>query len=177
MHDPYQGLQTVLHRWGADMDAAELHGQVTGWLCGDGRPESGGWIERLVLEQQFGDAPTAEVERLLDALAGASWQALEDTDLGFQPLLPDDESALDERVAALLQWAQGFLGGLGLSGFNSQASAEGVNEFLADLGAIAGSAVDALDDDEEGEMALVELIEFLRMGTLLVHLSGQRSAA
>ncbi len=177
MQDPYQGLQTVLHRWGADPDAAELHGQVTGWLCGDGLPESGSWVARLVLEDQFGDAPAAEVERILDALAAASWHALEDTDLGFQPLLPDDDSPLDERVAALLQWSQGFLAGLGLSGFSVPGSSDGVAEFLSDLGTIAGSAVDELEADEEGEMALVELIEFLRMGTLLVHLSGQRSAA
>jgi uncharacterized protein len=177
MQDPYQGLQAVLHRWGADPDAAELHGQVTGWLCGGGQPESGSWVSRLVLDEQFGDAPAAEVERILAALASASWHALEDTDLGFQPLLPDDDSPLDERVAALLQWAQGFLAGLGLSGFSIQDSADGVTEYLSDLGTIAGSAVDELEADEEGEMALVELIEFLRMGTLLVHLSARRSAA
>lgn len=176
MQDPYHGLQVVLQGWHADLGAAELHGQVVGWLCGDGPPGQADWIALLGLEEQFGRAAAGDAERILRALADASWQALEDTDLGFQPLLPDDEHALGERVEALLGWSRGFLGGLGLSGFRTDRGADGVNEFLADLGSIAASAVNALDDDEEGEMAYAELLEFLRMGTLLVHLSGRGAA-
>jgi uncharacterized protein YgfB (UPF0149 family) len=177
MDNAYQALQGVLQRWGADLGAAELHGQVVGWLCGDGPPGDADWLALLGLEDQFGAATAEEASRVVNALADASWQALQDTDLGFQPLLPDDERPLAERVGAMLQWSRGFLGGLGLSGFRADARADGVAEFLTDLGSIAGSAIDVLDDDEEGEMAYVELIEFLRMGSLLVHLSGQGAAA
>ena len=34
-------------------------------------------------------------------------------DMEFEPLLPDDEAPLEERTAALAQWCQGFLYGLG----------------------------------------------------------------
>ncbi|MCB1633357.1 MAG: UPF0149 family protein [Xanthomonadales bacterium] len=179
MQHPYHGLQGILTHWKADIDAAELHGQVVGLLSG-GKPASADGpavAAALGLTEQLGEATSSEVARIVGALAAASEAALADEQLGFQPLLPDDEQALDERVGALLQWSRGFLAGLGLSGFKVEGQAQGVDEFLADLSTIAASSIDALDGDEESEVAYMELLEFLRMGTLLVHLSSRREAA
>lgn len=178
MLNPYHGLQAVLAHWGADLQPAELHGLVVGLVAGGSDATEGAEVvERLDLSEMLGNATATERERIVGALAAASLSALSDQQLGFQPLLPDDDAALAERVGALLQWSGGFLGGLGLSGFRSEGQVEGVEEFLADLGTIAGSSVEALDGDEEGEVAYMELLEFLRMGTLLVHLSTHREAA
>ncbi len=84
--------------------------------------------------------------------------------------VPQAEQPLPQRAEALREWCRGLLGGLGLGGLagNLPLSAEG-REILGDFGAIAAARFDYADDDEEDENALAEVLEFVRVGTLLLH--------
>jgi uncharacterized protein YgfB (UPF0149 family) len=92
-----------------------------------------------------------------------------DPELAFEPLLPEADSSLDARTDALVEWCRGFLGGLGLAGVSSrQGLSADAAEILQDFGTIAGSRFEYADAEED-ENALAEVIEFIRVGALLLH--------
>jgi len=174
---PFDSLDGLLKRWHANVGAAELHGNVCGWLCGGKQTKEEPWQARLGLEQAFGSASSAEAERVLDALARVSWSQLEHDSFAFQLILPSDDESIQSRTDALLSWSGGFLGGLGLAGYQAPENDQGCAEFLEDLGKVARSEIEMRGDPEEDEAAYTELVEFFRMGTLLVHLSHNKAAA
>lgn len=146
--------------------ASDLHGSLTGFLCAGGVASTSNWLQRLAIEP---DDTQAVRLALLDRLFHECRAQLDDPEFGFEPLLPDDEEPLDCRADALIEWCRGFLGGLGLAGVGAEHawSTEGA-EILHDLGAIAGMCFE-YEDTEEDESALAEVLEFIRVGVLLLH--------
>ena len=147
---------------------SELHGALTGYLCAGGGAGERRWLDALELTPDEIDRtkmPRALFDRLYAECAG--W--LDDPDLGFEPLLPTADASLDARADALVEWCRGFLGGLGLAGagHGSSLTAE-AQEILRDFAAIAGTRFE-YDEAEEDESALTEVIEFIRVGALLLH--------
>ena len=161
-------LAAVLTRLACAAGASDLHGSLIGYLCMGGVAQAEGLLERL---ESTGDhaADAAAIDVFEELIEQAQTQ-LDDPDLGFAPLLPHVEQPLPLRAEALRDWCRGFLGGLGLGGLAGDValSAEG-SEILGDFGAIAAAHFDYADDDEEDENALAEVLEFVRVGTLLLH--------
>ena len=94
--------------------------------------------------------------------------ALTAGDCDFAPLRPHDDAPLAERAAAFGAWCRGFLSGFGLSGIADLGTlGEDARGFLADLSRFATLASEGVGDEDD-ERALTELIEFTRMGVLLV---------
>jgi uncharacterized protein YgfB (UPF0149 family) len=146
--------------------ASDLHGSLTGYVCAGGSAGARGWLAALELETETNaDLPHAAFARLYEDCV--AW--FDDPELRFEPLLPETDSALDARVDALVEWCRGFLGGLGLAGISSRPvlSADAA-EILQDFGTIAGSRFEYADAEED-ENALAEVIEFIRVGVLLLH--------
>jgi len=146
--------------------AAELHGLLTGQLCsGVARPEP----EDLaaLLEHKGHLAPV--VARLCERLAEEAAGQLADPEFHFQPLLPDDDAVLAERVAALGLWCDGFMVGFAAGYIRPEAllSPE-VREILGDFGQLA-----AVDSEPEGtdqdEVDYMELVEYVRMATITLY--------
>lgn len=161
-------LGLVLRELEFGVAASDLHGSLTGFLCGGGVASPRNWLQRLELEPDPAVDAGARME-LLARLFRDCRNQLEDPGFAFEPLLPADEEPLTERADALVQWCRGFLGGLGLSGVNVQkALSEDGAEILRDFGAIAASSFE-YDDAEEDESALVEVLEFIRVGVMLLH--------
>ncbi len=66
----------------------------------------------------------------------------------FDLLLPEDEEPIDARTAALAQWCQGFLYGLGTSVIQDASGLPGdIGEIVRDLTEITRVAVDDAADD------------------------------
>ena len=145
--------------------ASDLHGSLTGYLCGGGSTSPRQWLEALALDFNEGEIPPAQLEQLY--LDCSAWLA--DPDLVFEPLLPGGQSSVAVRADALVEWCRGFMGGLGLSGHSGagRLSSE-AEEILQDLSTIAGSRFE-YKDAEEDENALVEVVEFIRVAVLLLH--------
>ena len=87
--------------------------------------------------------------------------------------MPAFNAPVERRADALVEWCRGFLGGVGLSGTAARLLSADANEVLADIGRIAASRFD-YDDDEEDESALNEVLEFVRVGVLLLHAEMMR---
>ena len=164
-------LADVLSRAGAACAAAESHGTLCGALCA-GVDEDGGWLEHI-LDQAGGDeAARRECRRELSGLCDATRALLMAGALEFAPLLPDDETGLAERTAALGEWCQGFLFGMGLAGSDLalDGMAEEAGEVLRDIGQIAQAGFEGeAGDTEEDEVAYTEIVEYVRVGVQLLY--------
>jgi len=158
-------LATALKTLRLGVGASDLHGSLTGYLCAGGIAGVEEWPRALEIEPE---AATALNDAALRRLYKDCRAQLEDPDLGFEPLLPGEEASVEHRAEALVEWCRGFLGGVGLSGAQPRGLSPDATEVLSDIGRIAGSQF-AYEDAEEDETALNEVLEFVRVGVLLLH--------
>lgn len=161
-------LETALAGTTVAIDASELDGLLAGYVCGNGKADRQHVLKALQLDN--GDPA---LDTLLAQMYDDCVQRLGHLEMGLEPLLPTDAKPLRERVDALVDWTRGFLGGFGLAGAKAETLTEDGREVLRDLGTIAASQL-ALDDQDDGdsdedESALMELLEFVRVGAMLLH--------
>lgn len=146
-----------------------VHGMLVGLMTGDGDIKETVWIKKLIEEAQIKSVKESFLQVLhqlyLDTDAGLNGSGFD-----FEMCLPDDQEPVEFRAAMLGHWAEGFLYGMGLLGKSDKPMEREVTEFLSDLGDIARIDVADLSesgDDEEND--LTEIIEFVRMGVLMVN--------
>ena len=150
---------------------AELHGVLCGRISGG---EHLSEEELLSIVAQFFEVERERIEDfgdLIPELYQFSLGQICSSGFEFVPLLPDDDFSLNERLASLGEWCQGFLFGLGHSGLSMETELTGdISDALRDLASI--SHVAALEDDhseEEDEVSYAELVEYVRVAVLLIH--------
>ena len=152
-----------------DVSISELHGIMTGVMTLCNATDTDGWAK--LLEELSFASPSAEALELLSEYAEDVSFSLKDKDdaYGYEPLVPDDEHELYERVLALKDWAGGFITGIGVAGVQLT---DEENELIRTLMEIAAIR---LDDDESldgGEEMWLHLFEFARM--VPVHLAVRK---
>jgi uncharacterized protein YgfB (UPF0149 family) len=116
----------------------------------------------------------ADAYAVLRRMLSESLAALEDSDFAFAPLLPADAASLDARVGSLAEWTQGFLYGLVEAGTDWADAPEAVREIITDFAEIARLRAGGLVDEDD-EQSYAELVEYVRMGTLLMHAEGAQA--
>lgn len=179
----YAELQRALAGTDVGAGASELHGLLTGYLCGGGTVGGGDEVLRALHLESDDMAADAPLAALLEQAGPWCREQLDHADLLFAPLLPADALPLAERADAMVEWTRGFLGGFGLAGADAQRLSEQGQEVLRDLAHIAATQL-TLDDSsgsavEEDETALMELLEFVRVAAMLLRTdvaAGQRGA-
>jgi hypothetical protein len=161
----YAALQRILSQSGALTDAPEAHGTLAGAFCSANDYRFEYWLSELFAEGRADDEPARELRGLFDSTRAA----LHAQDLQFVVALPDDDAPLAQRAAALGQWCQGFLYGLGTNPLPDPQSLPGdVGEIVRDLSALVQVGVDDNEDPEANEQAYTELVEFVRVGVQLL---------
>jgi uncharacterized protein YgfB (UPF0149 family) len=161
----YPIINAILVKNEVDFSAAEAHGMATGLLCANLKTDSYYWLNELIA-----DASSIEDEQknLLISLFEETRRLLTgDDDFEFDLLLPDDDTPLIERIASLKSWCQGFLFGVGSADNKPNYSRE-AHEILKDVTEFTKLDTDEEDTSEEDEVALMELIEYLRTAVLLL---------
>lgn len=170
-------LTSALKSLNAGLGAADLHGSLCGFLCAGGSSVQH-FLEAVSLQELLHADADADARSAVARLIRKSGSDLDSDQFTLVPLLPDDERPLLERTEALLQWCQGFVGGLGLGGFaDEKMLSEDGREVLHDLLEIARTQVSHDDDEEVDEAALAELTEFARVGALLLREDLRRPTA
>jgi hypothetical protein len=166
MHtENYTEIQRVLAEDRSLADAAEAHGTLAGCLCAAIGYRFEDWLLEILPEGQANPMAKETLRQLYVDTAGA----LEGPEMEFELLLPEDEEPLDARTAALAQWCQGFLYGLGTSVVQDESGLPGdIGEIVRDLTEITHVAVDTAQSEESNESAYAELVEFVRIGVQLV---------
>ncbi|MGM0553192.1 MAG: UPF0149 family protein [Pseudomonadota bacterium] len=160
-------LSHGLRSMGFAQTPASAHGLFTGCLVADPAADVD------ALERSLGEAlPLTEgaepaFHGLVAEIRRALLAQLYDVELGFGPLLPDDD-AIEARAQALSEWVDGFVAGLGQTPRLGQLkpSAEAA-EILRDFAEIARLELEP-EDDEESAAAFEELNEYVRVGVLLI---------
>lgn len=165
----FDALDHSLAQAGAHAGAAECHGALAGWLASGQGSDPEPWLEPMLEELDLADAKVERCRKDLLVLHRLVADQLASDQLGFAPLLPDDETPLATRVAALAEWCEGFLFGLGLAGSAATRGGEEVREIISDFSQIARAGMATGESTEDDEVAYAELVEYLKVGAQTVH--------
>jgi len=162
----YADVARALAAAASAVPAAEAHGCLCGALCLRPDYSLAEWLDEILAEpprEAGANEPFATLfEESLGVLARPGME--------FEPLLPDDDAGLAERVSALAAWCQGFLYGFGASGAAAQAKLpETVTEVLGDLAQLSHAGAVGSEDAEVEEEAYAELVEFVRAAVQIVY--------
>jgi uncharacterized protein len=158
----YATVAAALSRLESDIDAAECHGMLCGLLCSPTGFETSSWLQHLTGYQELTTIVEDRIDETLNDLLQATVRGIDSDEYLFELLLPDD----DEPLMVLGGWCRGFLSGFGASTGAAALSNES-QEYLSDLYRI--SQVDAAEPDTElGEHAFQEIVEYARMGAILL---------
>jgi uncharacterized protein YgfB (UPF0149 family) len=165
----FDELANHLLEQGLEASPAQLHGCLSGLLAAGSQPQAESGLDGLA--QALGLDFHGELASRMMQLYTFTAAALEDEELGFYPLLPDDDVEIDLRTEALAQWCNGFLVGFAYvtagTGRSSETLPEDSSEVLKDIGAMAQAAVDD-EEEDDAEESYMELVEYLRLAVLNV---------
>ena len=160
-------LSELLSRARAMVNASECHGFLCGQVCISGIPDDELWQEFLDVQTRD-DELVYECYFSINSLVMDITSYMQSRDFDFQLLLPDPDTPLEERVDALADWCHGFLNGFGVGReFNDVALSEACQEILEDYSRICRAGLDE-NTDEEDEWALADLVEYVRMSTIMI---------
>ena len=164
----FEQLDEMLTATGAGFRASECHGFLCALVCGNGQVQEEKIREYFLLDSDEIVNPD-ECFNYLKALAKDIEAKMYSSDLDLELLLADEDDALAERSRSLAEWCQGFMSGLGLSGVKDEQIPSESQELIGDFYKIANlDAEDKEDSDQGNDFALMELIEYVRMGTIYI---------
>ncbi|MFK7731366.1 MAG: UPF0149 family protein [Pseudomonadales bacterium] len=183
----FEDLQALIESLGGSVSAAELHGMLTAELCVGMESDISALVTSCLQFAGEGLRPAAADEQELRAVAAQTLKGLQDPDMSFQMLLPDDDAELISRATALGEWCQGFMFGFAVAEKKaglSLSDQEEIAEILQDYAAISKveaelsdqqsddsdeSALEQEVDDGESEEDLMQLAEYVRVAALNVY--------
>lgn len=163
----FEDLAHELGALGVLLSPSEVHGMFCGRLV-MGELLAGQKLLSVAeefLETEAFDEIAELIEELYQFCAGQ----IQQTGLEFTPLLPEDFNPISYRTEALAQWCQGFLHGLSQAGLSKNLKfSDDAKETLEDLAAI--SQLKGEDADSDDEVNFFELVEFVRVVVLVLHM-------
>ncbi len=173
-------LEGLLFDADAALGAIESHGVLCGMLCAQGATDAAQWMLHVLGKREESSEVLRQAGKKLLEIHQISVEQMNDSDVEFELMLPDDDETLEARVEALGIWCQGFVFGLAVGGVKQDTELpEDSKELIGDILEIsrAGYMVDdeaelntAIEEDnEEDEVALMEVTEYVRMGVLLIY--------
>lgn len=160
----YEAFEEALSLMQTELSPAEFQGIALGLLAWNNPSRAAQeWSSLLIQEGVHACYP-------LEVLFESAWQGLKETHYALKLYLPCDESPLSLRTLAISQWCRGFMFGLGLMGFDSRMLSNGlINEALQDISQIVKIETHSNEASKESERDFFELVEYLRMTTLLIY--------
>ena len=164
----YTVMNQLLNQQGVGLTPAEMHGLLSGLLCGGNKDSS--WQPLVHDLTNEGLAFGHELAESLRSMHAATSDALEDDGFLFQLYLPEGEDvSVFDRADALSGWVNHFLLGLGMVQPKLDKVKDETGEAIDDLRNIAQLGYEEDEDQEELEMSLEEIIEYVRVAALLCH--------
>lgn len=172
MNTQFDDLSTLLARLEVPISASEAHGLLCGLLSTQPSTKAKGvWLAELLdaaaLEPGSLSQRTDDI-KALDVWFSQVLESLNDADLTFNPLLPDDSLPVADRLRALGDYCAGFCYGVGLgtAGRTNDKFPEDTAELIKDFNEIDSTTSNDIDD--ANEELLTELSEYVRVGVLLI---------
>lgn len=154
----YSEYQDVL----VGINPSEAQGMLISYICSEPNEAILLWIKEL---SRLTNDGIKEGDLLL-ALYKDTIQSLNDLNFTFTPLLPEGD--VYQKIEALQQCAEGLIYGIGINHLKLEGDAY---EFMNDLIEFSHTTFEPEDemDEEETEQDFEEILEFVRMGILLLY--------
>ncbi|MBD1228763.1 YecA family protein [Xenorhabdus griffiniae] len=168
----YQSFDEILHQQSIALTAAEMHGLISGLLCGGnhGGNHDSSW-QTLVHDLANDGLAFSQVLALpLRELYETTFELLDDSSFSFNLLLPDEEAGVFACAEALAGWVNHFLLGLGVANPKLTENPE-IQEVITDLRNIGMLGYDEDEDQEELSQALEEVLEYVRVAVQLCYIA------
>jgi uncharacterized protein YgfB (UPF0149 family) len=160
----YEALTSALHEANSQLSAAECHGLIAAALT----TQNTALISKYFTEDTELLKHDGELAELISQLVESSAAGYRDEDFNFQLLLPDDETALQDRSRALAEWCGGYVMGMLESGIKDFDTLPGdAAEAIKDLVEI--SQLDTSVDNGGSENDLMHLEEYVRVGVQIIY--------
>lgn len=173
--DDFEDWANLFTRCRAFSHPSELHGGLCGRLSAGARLNREQWLD--VVCEHIGIAPDAlsggddvppELPGFMDDAYRRTLAQLRSTDMAFQPLLPEDDYAFEQRLQALSSWVRGFLEGMALAAGERLGEApDEIRELIEDMVAIS-QVEDTGEGDQAAEVQLNDITEYVRLGVISV---------
>jgi len=165
----FQRVSEELDKAGAPLDAAEAQGVLFGLFASKGAVSEHDWLSELVPEShKIGRFHQPGLKAMH---AEAISQLASGENMGIDLCLPDDTAPFEERLNALRGWCQGYIYGFGAGGgpVPNKLPAD-AREVFEDIMQISRLDADS-SESEDNEQAYIELVEYLRVGVVVLHLA------
>ncbi|CAI8365738.1 MAG: Uncharacterised protein [Cellvibrionales bacterium UBA7375] len=166
----FEQLEDLFYELKIKASPSGFHGFLCGRLsCGTVQMEDlvKSSAEWLGLEGEAAKAAFSALETFYES----TLSDLQDISFLFQPLLPDDELPIPERLISVGDWCCNYLSGLG-EGMGAEFEvSEDAKEALQDIAAIGQISTDfdaQEENEEEGEKDYIELVEYIRIAVQLI---------
>lgn len=160
----YIEITTALKKIPSDFSAAQIHGYFCGLICLYNGKNSTAWKKRIL-----GSKKNKEAQETLQDLYETSYHQISEFSFEFDLLLPDDEGDINTRTEALGLWCQGFITGLAQENTRQQNTSAEASETLNDIIEISQVSYGDIADTDEDESAYFELVEYVRLGVLMIY--------
>jgi UPF0149 protein PM1723 len=156
----YQNLNQQLQQAGIPLSAAELHGFLSGLICGGIQDQS--WQPLLYQFTNDNHAyPTTLLTQITDIYQQTRRDLADNESFDFELCLPETDNVF-ELADGLAEWSNHFLLGLGLSQPHLDKEKGDIGEAVDDLHDICQLGYEEDDDPEELAQAVEEIVEYVR---------------
>jgi len=156
---------------GQTLNPSALHGAMAGLLGAGFSPKNEHHFAATVaaLEKSLAIDLTGDLVDFVSRLSLATLSAIQDADYTFKPLLPADDTSLEERLLSVSEWSRGFLSGFTQGITQREATGDPIPgmtaDALKDMAAIA--QVEPVEtDSDEAERHLEDIIEYIRFAAI-----------
>ena len=164
----YETLESDLKAQGLAVTPSELHGLLSGMICGGLAVDGEQWLAPICDYANQGEALTdgakrviravfnatsAELNQVTQTLFTSTAAELADVEFHVSMLLPAEDAELMLRAESLSEWVTNFISGLGLMGMDKQKLSDDVTEAVSALEEIAQLGID--EDESMDEQAML----------------------
>lgn len=166
----YHDVKHALERAHNLVTPAELHGILCGLICAGSKNLEERSVSEILMLDLAEEAESDENNLTLNALFGNTKQKIEQFELDFQLLLPEDEQPLSERAYEFGKWCEGFLAGVGLSNApHAYRDQNEVDDILHKLSEASRIEFSNLGYDDEDEYLFSQITEFVRLSVFAIY--------
>ncbi len=150
------------------INLAEAQGILVALLCSTSFDHFKDWLKEL---DHIRIDETPFNEEILKILFDKTIEEMDSTEFNLRLLVPDEDH-LKERIEGFVKWCHGFTYGFGLSSALYERLDEDGQDFIRYIIEFSGLNADEVIEGLEGEddrIALEELVEFVRVGALMLY--------
>jgi yecA family protein len=168
----YDDIESALLTLDAEMEPSEMHGAVCGILCAGEKIDANSLINTLFSGLDKNNLLQQEAVAQVAAMIEQTLEQLNDPTCDFHLLLPEDtQDNTRQRIDALSEWCRGFLFGMSAGGVQDLENLpEEAAEIAKDFVEISRASSDyELEGGAEDEASLQQLLEYVRVGVLLIN--------